>query len=84
MNIKKLGLIAILLLTAVAFAQQIQLKPGDIAGKHLYLADSRNYPFCEIVPIMGTPPVAQFYNTSGASDCPPDKFDAIDAKKLAA
>ncbi len=56
-----------------------------IPGNDLHVTDMRNMPFCEIEVATGTPPDirVQFNNTTGASDCPPDKFDAIDAKKLA-
>jgi hypothetical protein len=71
----------------VVFAQpQMKLNPGPIAGKEVHLPNARNYAYCEIAPVIGKGPqaVAQFYNTSQAGDCPPDKFSALDAKKLAA
>jgi hypothetical protein len=76
----------ILTFTAASASAQIQLKPGVTPDTQVHLPKARNYAFCEIVPIMGAKPgvVAQFYNTSGASDCPPAKFDKIDPKKLAA
>jgi len=42
-------------------------------------------PFCEVEVATGTPPDIRvnFNNTSGASDCPPDKFDAINPQELA-
>jgi hypothetical protein len=82
---KKLTITALLLLTVCSFAQQIKLNPGVTPGTGVHLAKARNYAFCEIVPVMGQKPdvVAQFYNSSGVGDCPPAKFDAIDAKKLA-
>ncbi|MGO9019604.1 MAG: hypothetical protein ACLQVJ_14770 [Syntrophobacteraceae bacterium] len=51
----------------------------------VHLEQAHGYPFCEILLIQGKPPdiAAQVYNTSGASDCPPDKFEAIDPKALA-
>jgi hypothetical protein len=51
-------------------------------GKDLHISDMRNMPFCEIEVLAGFPPMFNFENTTGASDCPPDKFDAIDAKEL--
>jgi len=76
-----------LAVAASSWAQaEIQLKPGVIKGKQVHLAKARDYAYCEIAPVIGKPPkvVVQFYNTSGASNCPPDKFTAIDDKKLAA
>ena len=56
-----------------------------IPGKELHLTGTRNLPFCEIEVATGRPPDIRvnFNNTTGASDCPPDKFDAIDPQKLA-
>ena len=73
-------------LAAIPALADIQLKPGVIAGKQVYISKARNYAYCEIAPVVGTQPkvVAQFYNTTGASNCPLDKFVAIDTKKLAA
>jgi hypothetical protein len=51
-------------------------------GKDLHITDMRNMPFCEIEVLAGFPPIFNFENTTGASDCPPDKFDAIDTKEL--
>jgi hypothetical protein len=53
-----------------------------IEGKDLHVTDMRNMPFCEIEVVAGFPPLVNFENTTGASDCPPDKFDAIDTKEL--
>jgi hypothetical protein len=54
-----------------------------IPGKELHVTDTRNMPFCEIEVVTGFPPQVQFENTTGASDCPPDKFNAINPRKLA-
>ena len=73
-----------------ADAQSITLKPGAIEGKELYLKKARDYAYCEIAPVMGTPPavVAQFYNTTlttgKTGGCPAKAFAAIDGKALAA
>jgi len=57
----------------------------DAATSTLHLDPARNHPFCEILLISGTKPdiKAQVFNTSAASLCPPDKFDALDAEQLA-
>ena len=75
---------AAMLSIAAAFAALAQAIPG----KNLYLAGTRNLPFCEIEVATGWLPLkrfihVQFNNTSGASDCPPAAFDAIDPKALA-
>jgi hypothetical protein len=64
--------------TAAALAQAIP-------GKSLHLTKVRDLPFCEIEVATGWPPFirVQFNNTTGASDCPPAEFDAIDPQKLA-
>jgi hypothetical protein len=56
-----------------------------IPGKELHLTNTRNMPFCEVEVATGKPPDIRvnFNNTSGASDCPPDKFDAINPQQLA-
>jgi hypothetical protein len=56
-----------------------------IPGKELHLTNTRNMPFCEVEVATGAPPEIRvnFNNTSGASDCPPDKFDAINPQQLA-
>jgi hypothetical protein len=59
--------------TAAALAQAIP-------GKELHLTGTRDLPFCEIEVATGKPPDirVQFNNTTGASDCLPAEFDAID------
>jgi hypothetical protein len=54
-----------------------------IPGKELHLDNVRNMPFCEVEVVTGFPPLVNFENTTGASDCPPDKFDAINPRTLA-
>jgi hypothetical protein len=92
-----LGRVALIVITASAAglaaisaqAQSIQLKPGVIKDSVMHEKNARNYAYCEIAPVLGTPPnvIAQFYNTTGTtgpgSKCPPDKFVAIEGKKLA-
>jgi hypothetical protein len=77
---------ALALLPAAGFeaaAEAETLAPTTaIAGKTLHMTDVRNMPFCEIEVVAGFPPLVNFENTTGASDCPPDKFDAIDTKEL--
>ena len=72
--------------TAIAATAPIALNPGVIAGKQLHLKAARDYAYCEIAPVLGTPPkvTAQFYNTTLAGDCPTAKFAAIQPKALAA
>jgi len=85
-NIRKLIIAALFLPSVFAMAQQINLNPGATPGLLLYNSKARNYAFCEIFAFMGKPQdvMAQVYNTTNASNCPPGKFIAIDAKKLAA
>jgi hypothetical protein len=80
------------LLAAIALIGAPAIAPGALAetlaptkaieGKNLHVTDMRNMPFCEIEVVAGFPPLVNFENTTGASDCPPDKFDAIDSKEL--
>ena len=85
MNTRKLIIAALFLLNVYVMAQQINLNPGAAPGLQLYNSKARNYPFCEIFAFMGKPPdvTAQVYNTTNASTCPPGKFIALNAKKLA-
>jgi hypothetical protein len=77
-----LPLIGVSGLASVAAAQTLAPTTA-IQGKDLHITDMRNMPFCEIEVLAGFPPVVNFQNTTGASDCPPSKFDAINAKALA-
>jgi hypothetical protein len=80
------------LLAAIALIGAPAIAPGALAetlaptkaieGKNLHVTDMRNMPFCEIEVVAGFPPLVNFENTTGASDCPPDKFDAIDSESL--
>lgn len=57
-----------------------------IPGKKFHLTDARGYRFCEVALITGTNPgnaVADFYNSTGASDPTPEQFAALDAKQIA-
>jgi len=83
---KKLTIAGIFLLGVCVFAQQVKLKPGATPGKEIHRTDARDFAYCEIAPVLGTPPnvVAEFYNSSGPDDhCPVDKMAAIDPKELA-
>ena len=55
-------------------------------GKQWHIENARDLPFCEAFRVSERlpHPTSQVYITAGASDCPPEKFDAIDPKKLAA
>jgi hypothetical protein len=57
-----------------------------IPGKSLHLTGTRNMPFCEVEVATGMPPDirVQFNNTTGASNCPPARFDKINPEQLAA
>ncbi len=67
------GAAAVLAVAATAVA-----KP--VAGEHLH--DAR---YCEILELKGSPPTARVvvWNTIGFSDCPADKWEAIDANAIA-
>jgi hypothetical protein len=79
-----LGLAALCALGFTCVAAAETLAPMKaVPGKDLHITDMRNMPFCEIEVLAGFPPIVNFENTTGASDCPPDKFDVIDARALA-
>src|SRR5271157_1256359 len=80
------GLAVILSLVLLAGGSAFAQTFGTGAEHVVHLKNAHGYPFCELLLIQGKPPdiSAAVFNTSGASDCPPDKFDAIDAKALAA
>jgi hypothetical protein len=73
---------------AIREAPTIKLNPGAETGIQVHLSNARDYAYCEIAPIVGTPSnvVAQFYNTSGTTGpeggCPADAFAAISEKSL--
>ena len=80
-------IVCAVLFTMVVSAQQITLKPGAIPGKEFHRTNARDFAYCEIAPVLGTPPnvMAQFYTSSGPGDrCPVNEMAAIDPKKLAA
>ena len=80
-------IVCAVLFTMVVSAQQITLKPGAIPGREFHRTNARDFAYCEIAPVLGTPPngMAQFYTSSGPGDrCPVDEMAAIDPKKLAA
>jgi hypothetical protein len=80
----RLGLAALCALGFASVAAAETLAPTQgIQGKDLHVTDMRNMPFCEIEVVAGFPPLVNFENTTGASDCPPDKFDAINSRELA-
>jgi hypothetical protein len=68
-------------LSPVALAETLAPTKA-IPGKELHLDNVRNMPFCEVEVVIGFPPLVNFENTTGASDCPPDKFDSINLRKL--
>ena len=67
-----LAALCVILITGPTSAQ-IKLHPGLIPGKVIHNANVRDFAYCEIAPVLGTPPklVTVFYNTSGPDDyCP--------------
>jgi len=80
-------IVGAVLFTMVVSAQQITLKPGAIPGREFHRTNARDFAYCEIAPVLGTPPnvMVQFYTSSGPGDhCPLNEMAAIDPKKLAA
>jgi len=73
-----------------AKTKTLTLKPGVTPGLQVHTPNARNYAYCELAPIMGSPPdiAAEFYNTTGTSGpeggCPAAVFASIDEKKLSA
>jgi hypothetical protein len=56
-----------------------------VAGKKVQLTSFRPHRFCEVALITGTSKgnaIAEFYNSTGADDCTPEKFEALDKKKI--
>jgi hypothetical protein len=86
-NYRKLASFAVATACAVlvegpAFSQ-ITLHPGVIPDKVMHNSQARDFAYCEIAPVLGKPPVAQFYNTSGPEDyCPVDKASLGDGRVL--
>jgi len=66
------------LMGGVAQAEDLKAKP--VPGKMIHVENSHNYPFCELGLVLGTSAedaVAHIWNSTGASDCPPQYMDPI-------
>ncbi len=61
--------------TMVVSAQQITLKPGAIPNKEFHRGNARDFAYCEIAPVLGKPPMAQIYNSSGPGRPLPSERD---------
>ena len=78
-------IVCAVLFAMVVSAQQITLKPGAIPNNEFHRGDARDFAYCEIAPVLGKPPMAQIYTSSGPGDrCPVNEMAAIDPKGLAA
>jgi hypothetical protein len=83
---KALGLAFALGSVLLAGCTTLQLSPGPISGKTVYLDKALNYPYCEFEVVTGGPLegiTVQVYNTSGQERCLPGTLDRIDAEALA-
>jgi hypothetical protein len=87
---RSLNCLASAIALATGFSLSIAETPAlaqPIPGNVLHLDNARDYKYCEIDLVQRKAflnAVVNIYNTSDASDCPPDKFDAIHPKQLAA
>jgi hypothetical protein len=57
-----------------------------VSGREIHMQDMRGYRFCEVGLITGTSQeggIANIWNTTGACDPTPEKFDALDAETIA-
>ena len=66
-------------------ANAISISPGAVAGVSVEVKNTRGYPWCEIIPIVGqgAEAVAEVYNSTSVELCPKEKSQLLDAKKLA-
>jgi hypothetical protein len=78
---------AAIFLAATLPAQAAQpLKPGPIPGVTLVLDNARGSVWCELVPMVGTPPnlTAHIYTSTSVDHCDEKRAAAVDPVKLAA
>src|SRR5215469_16186678 len=57
-----------------------------VPGREIHLRDMRGYRFCEVGLITATSQdnaIANIWNTTGACDPTPERFDALDADTIA-
>jgi len=77
------------LLTGCASLQEnmdVARKEHLVPGKQIHMTNFRPHRFCEVALINGTSKgnaIAEFYNSTGVDDPTPERFAALDEKKLA-
>ena len=62
------------------------IHPGPIEGNVVVLDDARGAPWCEVGPVVGTPPdmTVHVYNSTSVDVCTVDRSDTLDPLALAA
>lgn len=77
--------LAAVLLASLTACDKATINPGPIEGETIVLDNARGAVWCEIIPIVGTPPDAIFhlYTSTSIDDCSEERAAAIDAEKLA-
>ena len=63
-----------------------QIHPGPVPGKTVVADNARGIVWCEIIPLIGTPPsiTAHIYNSTGVDNCTEERTAHFDAARLAA
>ncbi len=69
-----------------AQAEPVRINPGPVKGAPLVKENARGTVWCEIVPMVGTPPnaVMHIYTSTFADNCTEERAAALDLPKLAA
>lgn len=84
MRIALAAAVAAVLWAALPAQAQITIQPGPQAGAQFVRDNARGTVWCEIVPLVGTPPnvVAHIYNSSPVDECTEEKTANLDVAKL--
>lgn len=86
-TVQNLMLAAAMCIAASAdHAATIKINPGPVKGVTLVTENARGKVWCEILPMVGTPPnaVMQLYTSAFADNCTEERSSAQDMTKLAA
>jgi hypothetical protein len=77
--------VSLAFLAATGAHAQVKINPGPIKGVTLVKENVRGTVWCEIAPMVGTPPnaVVHIYNSTFADNCTEERSAALDMTKLA-
>jgi len=78
--------LSLTVLAATSAQAELKINPGPIKGVTLVTENARGKVWCEILPMVGTPPnaVMQLYTSTFADNCTEERSSAQDMTKMAA